>query len=335
MRIKLYFLLVTIMLIAIEGCNTGTSGVYQNENIQSDVKNEIKTLDQEILKAITTNNITLMESLMSEKLLEKVGSDIGSFVKQGNDIIKSNEYDILDQYYVINSTTNIGNVVVSGVENLDDYIIHYQALNEKMFISLIIPKGEQDKILITNIYGKYSNGWKLNVIQIGQYTIYGNTATELYKKAKSEYSKGYLIDAGNSMFLSSKVSNPAQKIWEYQKEDEMKALYNIIRSELKIIYEFPLSLTYINSKPQIINIYPEGMRDGIFPMVEYLTKIDLRDTLKTKLENDKIHSIIGTLFKGIDKEKKFIFYKAYNEIPKGGDPVPTYGFVKENNLNGG
>ena len=85
----------------------------------------------------------------------------------------------------------------------------------------------------------------------------------------------------------------------------------------------------IKTNPQIINIFPQGMQDGYFPMVEYLTNIDLKNTVSTKEENNLIHKSIGQVFKGLDKGKKFIFYKAYSQMPNGKTPVPTYGFVKE------
>jgi hypothetical protein len=66
-------------------------------------------------------------------------------------------------------------------------------------------------------------------------------------------------------------------------------------------------------------------------MVEYLTSIDLNDTVRTKVENELIHQSIGHIFKGIDKDKRYLYYKAYNEMPNGTTPVPTYGFVKKLN----
>jgi hypothetical protein len=44
-----------------------------------------------------------------------------------------------------------------------------------------------------------------------------------------------------------------------------------------------------------------------------------------------IHQSIGHIFKGIDKDKRYLYYKAYNEMPNGTTPVPTYGFVKKLN----
>ncbi len=71
------------------------------------------------------------------------------------------------------------------------------------------------------------------------------------------------------------------------------------------------------------------MNEGYFPMIEYLTKIDLKDTIQTRIENDGIHKIIGDKFKGIEKDKNYIFYKAFSRMLDGKTEVPTYGFVKK------
>jgi len=230
---------------------------------------------------------------------------------------------------VKNSKTGISNTVVSGIGGQDDYVIHYKALNIEMFISIIILEKGRDKLSITNIYGKYPDGWKLNILQFGQYIIAGKTATQLYAEAKAYYEKEYLVDAANSMFLSSIVARPANAFWNYQNEDEMAEFSKTIISEINCQYTFPLTIDTIESKPRILKIHPERTQKGYLTMVEYLTHIDLNDTTLTKRENDKIHQSIGQIFKGLDKDKEYLLYKAFSEIPDGKKPVPTYGFIKE------
>lgn len=326
---KKLILLTIITAFGLQGCNVGTTGTWKDENIEQGLKSEIETLDKKVLEAVTTNNVDLLKSIMSDKLLEKSGSDIGQLIEQASSVITTTDYKVLNQFQSKNSTTGIGNTIVSGVSGLNDYVIHYQALNEEMFISLLIPKSGLDEFIVTNIYGKYPEGWKLNILQFGQYKINGQTAPELFIKAKAKLDNGYIVDAANNMFLCSKVANPANKFWQYQKEDEMKALQETIMKSVNEEYSFPLTLEQVDSKPKILTIYPQGMKEGYFPMVEYLTNIDLEDTTATKVENNQIHDLIGQTFSGIDKDKKFIFYKAFSEMPNGKTPVPTYGFVKE------
>jgi hypothetical protein len=321
--------LTILTAFGLQSCNVGTTGTWKDDNIEQSLKNEIRTLDTKALEAVITKNSELLKSIMSDKLLDKSGDNIDQLIEQAGNMISTTNYKILNQFQAKNSTTGIGNTVLSGVSGLNDYIVHYQALNEEIFISILIPKSGLDEFIVTNIYGKYPDGWKLNILQFGQYKINGQTAPELYSKANEEFDKGYLVDAANTMFLCSQVANPANKFWQYQKEDEMKALQETIMKSVNAEYSFPLTLEKVDSKPKILTIYPKGMQEGYFPMVEYVTNIDLKDTTATKAENDQIHELIGQTFSGIDKDKKYIFYKAFSEMPNGKTPVPTYGFVKE------
>lgn len=326
---KNLFILILFIAFGLQSCNVGTTGTWKDENIQQSLKNEIKTLDKKVIEAVTTKNVDLLKSIMSDKLLEKSGNNIDQLIEQAGNVITTTDYKILNQFQAKNSTTGIGNTIISGVSGQNDYIIHYQALNKEMFISLLIPKNGLDEFIVTNIYGKYPEGWKLNILQFGQYKVNGQTAPELYSKAKDEYENGYLMDAANNMFLSSRVANPANNFWQYQKENEMKKFYEKVMTEINSEYKFPMTIEAIDSKPQILTIYPQGTADGYFPMIEYLTSLDLKDTIQTKAEYEKIHSEIVKAFNGIEKDKDYIFYKAFSEMPDGKTPVPTYGFVKE------
>ena len=328
-RMKKLILLTILTAFVLQSCNVGTTGTWKDENIEQGLKNEIEALDRKVMEAVATNNSDLLKSIMSDKLLEKSGDNIDQLIQQASSLITTTDYKILNQFQAKNSTTGIGNTVLSGVSGLNDYIIHYQALNEEMFISIIIPKGGLDEFIVTNIYGKYPDGWKLNILQFGQYKVNSQTAPELYNQAKKEYENGYLMDAANNMFLSSRVANPANNFWQYQEQDEMKEFYEKVMTEINSKYKFPMTLDAIDSKPQILSIYPLGMAEGYFPMIEYLTNLDLKDTVQTKAEYENIHLEIAKSFKGIDKDKDYIFYKAFSQMPDGKTQVPTYGFIKE------
>ena len=91
----------------------------------------------------------------------------------------------------------------------------------------------------------------------------------------------------------------------------------------------PLTLDKISSKPKVFRIYPEMGDEGFCPMVQYLTSLNLKDTISLKAENEKIKKEARTLFKGIDQDKKYIFFQAFNELPDGQKLVEHYGFIDQ------
>lgn len=268
-----------------------------------------------------------VKSLMSDKLLEKGVSDLDKLINQISSSFKANSYRILDQYNVHNSTTGIGNTLPSGISGDNDYVINYQALNKEMYVSLLLPNGLDNELLITAIYGNYDNQWKLNILQFGQYSLFKKTAPDYYKLAKESYNKSYLIDAVNYAGLSRQCLRPANDFFQYQKEKEINEFYDKVMKEVNTKFTFPLTLDNIETKPKVFRIFPEMINEGFFPMVYYLSDIDLKNTTALKIENEEVKKEVGRLFTGIDKDKKFVFYWAFKEIPDGKKLVQHYGFI--------
>ncbi len=46
-----------------------------------------------------------------------------------------------------------------------------------------------------------------------------------------------------------------------------------------------------------------------------------------RLENEKVKIEVNKLFTGIDKDKKFVFYRVFNEFPDDKKLVESYGFI--------
>lgn len=322
-------LLILLTVLTIQSCKLGNSGIWKNDNIDKDTKEQIKVLNDKLFKAITTNNVNDIKLLMSEKLLEKGVSDLDKLIHQISNSFKADSYRILDEYNVHNSTTGIGNTIPSGLSGDKDYTIHYQALNKEMYVSLLIPNGLENEMLIMAIYGKYGNDWKINILQFGQYSLFSKIAPDYYKLAKESYDKSYLIDAVNNVGLAKLCLRPANQFFQYRKEKEINEFYDKIMKEVNSTYQFPLTLDNIESKPKVFRIFPEMIDEGFFPMVYYLTNINLEDTIALEKENVQVKKEVSRIFPGIDQDKKFVFYWAFNELPDGERIVEHYGYVDQ------
>jgi hypothetical protein len=319
-------LLIVVSIFGLQSCNVGGSRVWKNENIDKEKREQIKALNDKLFKSIINNDVVGTKALMSDKL-EKGSNDLDKLIKQVSSSFKADGYRILDEYNVKNSTTGIGNTLPSGVTGDNDYVISYQALNKEMYVSLMIPEDLDNELLITAIYGRYDNDWKINILQFGQYTLLNKTAPDYYKLAKASYDKSYLIDAVNFISLSKQCLSPANNFFRYQKDKEINEFHEMIMKEVNSKYQLPLTLDNVGTKPKVFRIYPEMLKDGVFPMIYYLSEINLMDTTALKIENKKVREEVGRLFTGIDQNKKFVFYWAFNKIPDGKTPVEHYGFI--------
>ena len=50
-------------------------------------------------------------------------------------------------------------------------------------------------------------------------------------------------------------------------------------------------------------------------MVSYVSGVNFSDTVALRKEMVKMQTEIANLFTGIDKDKKYIFYQAFKEMP--------------------
>jgi hypothetical protein len=331
-NIAVTILAVLLCTLFVE-CHIGTSGSWVNDNIDKQVRDEIRPLNDKLLKAITTNNVAAVSELSSPILLEKAGKDVGTIVNGASAVIKNSDYDVVDEYYTKNTSANITNTLMPTRSDDNSYTLNYLALNKEMYVSLLMPKDPSINFIVLAIYGKYNNGWKLNILSINQYKVFNKTAVDYYNDARKNYDKGYLIDAANLMFIASKISTPGAAYFKYKKDDEMKSFYQKAIQEANTKYNFPITIQQIKTKPQVFGIEPQLIANeepkGIFSIIRYKSAISVADTIAIKAENKEMQKVIGTVFKGIDQNRPVIIYQAYNQIPDGKAQVRRFGMIQK------
>lgn len=326
MKINSFYLsLFTILLTA---CTF--SGTNKDDQIDPNIKSQIHELNSKIIEGINENNPDKVFSICSPNLLEKKG-DLNNLMQLLKGHLEINNFEILNEFYQKNTSKNITTQVMTGRNKDHDYVIGYEALNKEMYVLVGYFKDEIYEKSITLIYGKYGNTWKLNIINFGVLRIMNKNAYDWYLVAKTNFDKGYLIDAICNLGIATQVLKPANQLWQYQKEKEIKDFEMKVRNEINAKFIFPLSVNYVNSKPKVFRIFPIGINVGYFPVIEYTTTINLSDTTSLSKECDEIHSKIGEIFNGIDKNNKMIVYRAFKVIPKENESVEQYGFIRNNN----
>ncbi|HTD98049.1 MAG TPA: hypothetical protein VK668_02140 [Mucilaginibacter sp.] len=313
--------------------NVSTQLTYWNDHIDFKSKNQIKLLDDEVIASFNQGNTQKLISLFSDTLKKITGNSIPGFMDQVHPLITGLSYDLLDEYFVKSSGTGGSATVFKSMSEDNDYKINYPIVTKETYISLIVYKGPIRQFLFTCIYGKYGENWKLNALRMGPYKIFGKNSVDLYKQSKEYFNQGDLMDAKIYILLAQETSLPANKAFVYFKLDEMMAFNQKLSEEGKAKFPLPMNITQVSTSPQIFSVEPVVLKEGIFPSVKYLTTVPLKDTTALKVENEEIKKVIGEVFPGIDKNKKYVFFKAYNQIPNSKNAVPTYGFMLKQKEN--
>jgi hypothetical protein len=327
---KNFVLTFSFLSIFITSCNL--SGVWKDDHIDPNIKAKIHELDYQIIDGFIANNPDKVFPICSDKLLEQGKSNLLILIQQSKQDISfsKNNFKILNEFYQKNSSSKAMTNVISGFSGDHDYTINYEAQNSEMFVTVGYFDKGLNQTSLTLIYGKSDKEWKLYVLLVGTLRMMNMDAFDWYNLGKSDYEKGYFIDAINDLVIANKLLKPANEFFQYHKEKEIQEFGQKVMTEINTKYTFPMTVDYVKTKPQIFGISPQPLNEGYFPMIAYTTSIDIHDTVSLSKECNEIHSKIGQLYHGIDKNKKWILYMAFKSLPSGNIPVENYGFKREN-----
>ncbi|MES2375679.1 MAG: hypothetical protein V4553_03825 [Bacteroidota bacterium] len=327
------FILFTFLVINfLQSCKEPATVFKMNGDINSDTKKQIAELDEKLFKGIMNKDASSVRLLLSPELLKRSGKNLDTLVNNTGQIYNAKEYELLDEFYTKHHIGNFIDSLKTNKGDSTDYVITYRAMNEEMYTSVMVTKNLPVNCLILAVYGKYGNDWKLNVLQIGEYSIFNKIARDYYKTAKDLYSNGSVLDAANMLVITSQLGNPVGDFFHYRNEDAMRIFFSTVLDDANNKFKFPVTVTQLKTMPQIFSVSPQYTGDaanqGIVPLIKYKTNIKLTDTVALKAENKDLQSVIGVVFKGIDQNNKLILYQAYN-LADGKPNNLHYGFIQK------
>jgi len=321
---KFNLLGISLLAISLTACSFSES--KKDNQIDPKIKNQIHVLNNRIVSGFVENNSQKVLVLCSDRLRDKRRD-----IKKLMDVLKGNlkmqNFRILNEYYQKNTAKkNVGEVGTDDNPN-HDYRIKYQAGNKEIYVVVADFEDSLYQKSFTFIYGKYGDDWKLNNLQAGIIKIRNKDAFDWYQVAKSDYQKGYFIDAICHIGLSTQLLKPGNQLWKYKNEDEIQSFEQKITKQIYGKYKFPLTVNDVETKPVIFRVYSQIINTGCFPLVLYTTSIDLKDIPALSLECREIHKNIGRLFKGIDINNSTILYQPSKTATTDTEPTRSYGFM--------
>jgi hypothetical protein len=330
---KYPIILLLAGLLSILSCQFFVSATNINDHIDPNVRAEIAQIDKKLFDAFYAKDVKSVKQLMSKGLLDSAGSNIDTIVAKVGSTIRTKSFTVVDEFYTTNAAVGGGVTLMANKGNVNDYTIQYKALNSKMYAVLLKSEGMPINLAILAIYGKYDDGWKVNILSANNYDVLDKTAPEYYALALEKYRKGDTIDACSNIIIASQIANPGGEHFSYNDENDMKNFYNSTIAEANSTYHFPITVRQVKTQPQIFAVTPQFIGEtahrGIFPIVKYKSSIDLKDTVALKAENLALQKVIGTIFKGITEDKKYIVYHAFNQVPDGKTMGNRYGFIQQ------
>ncbi|GLB48467.1 hypothetical protein [Neptunitalea lumnitzerae] len=326
--LKPYLFLLITSTVFLVSCTNGKNEVTQQKQIPEELTATIQKLDNKVMGSLLSGEKGLLNPIVAADYKDIQNGIIDTLIRGVQYAGLQDDFKVFDRFYISNK--ELDTLVIKAQSGVNAFTLKNTNAYKEQVISLLLVTNDKDEYLVANEYAKVAGEWKLTRLRFGQYTVAGKTATQWYEEAKKNREKGYLVDAVNNLLLSSDVAYPiAGGTWEYTLAPEIKKFYTSTLREAAKKYRLPMELSTIESKPKIINISQKRVYEGYFPVIKYITTIDLEDTEQARLENDKIHAQIDSICKGITADKKYLFYTAINRSQGNLKPRKSHQFVKE------
>jgi hypothetical protein len=209
-----------LTLVAFQSCRKSVKpGVYQNDQIPAGQRKDFHDLNEQLMQGLKANKPDDLSQLMAKEMLGDPSRL--RLIELISNRLKEGEYSILDEFYIMHKPTDTGaqklTVTNSGINN---HVYTYENNAQEMYIVFFTPKSIPNQYLVTAEFCKLSYGWKLVKLDLGQYTINGKTAPELFKVARERYDNKCLAMATAIAQQAGQCTTPALT-WQYPNVNEI------------------------------------------------------------------------------------------------------------------
>ncbi|OIQ22076.1 MAG: hypothetical protein BM557_01480 [Flavobacterium sp. MedPE-SWcel] len=308
LKLLLQFLLLAFIL---QGCMYSGTETITNNNITPELRETIHIKNDSLLDALSNSNMKSFKALGSPDFVKHLQSRINNIVWAYRKGYLKTEYTVYNEYYNKHSKAP-NNSKIESEEG--EFTFIYGNNSKETYVSLLKTSyaGIAD-YLITVIYELIDNQWKLNYVHIDPLGQYNKNAQQYFEIAKKKEKEGYIIDAYINCDIAENCLTPAGEMLKYDNEDKILFYHKTWREQINNEYPFPQHLKAISSSPTVMKFEPVKNREGMFPLFTYDTQIPITDTVLLKMEFEEVKREIRQLYKGLDFNKKYIYYRVYHE----------------------
>ncbi|HEY2582721.1 MAG TPA: hypothetical protein VGI43_12985, partial [Mucilaginibacter sp.] len=229
--------LVCALFFLLQSCSPTVPGSWKNEQISSGKRDDFHKLNTEALRYLKANDPKGLNALLSKEMID--GKNERQVELLSNRLV-DNEYELLDEYYVVHKYKDTDTVKTVGAA-INRYALLYPYKTAQMYLAYFVPKKSDNKYMISLIYAKFDYGWKIMEMGLEPYTVNGKTAPELYTIAKDQYAKKQLQAALNSVSLAQMCFKPGL-YWQYPDAADAGNFYLKVNKEVIDLYKYPLVL---------------------------------------------------------------------------------------------
>ena len=287
-------------------------------SINSEDRKLIQQKNKLLVTSLKANDWQKTQALFSEQNLEaQEPEQFEAFVKKAGEALESAEFELFDEFQVKTKDSLTEILIESEKYNdqgINNYEIYYGSICKESYVSLLVIDGESRDMMLTAIYGKYGNDWKVDQMYVGELRAEGRTAPELYQEAEEAYVKGELYKAFTLLSLSQITSDPGGVVFSYEIEEEMYTFYDDLFTEVANELKLPSTLDIISTSPALTDIQIVHTTDNkYFPLVSYITHLNITDNQAIEKECDELNEKLPEILPGYTWHFDNVLYQAIED----------------------
>ena len=314
-----------VLLLSLAGCRY--TGEWKDDGMEPEVKAAITSRNKDVMEAIMKGDVKKFHDLGSETFFKTSKVVLKDWLSEAAGKIKPEAFRIRNQFYV--KMVHAGIVDVgSESKSFNDYRIRFKSNVRDNVITVGYFQDSLYSYSMTTVFGLYGKEWKLDMIRIGRYLMFGRDAMSWYQQAEDEYTSGDDIDAVNHFELCRQTLDTDQQLIRYVRERDALDFGINLKQHLDATYKMPMTDTEVSTRPLLFSITQKIVDGKSYPLVAYKTMLPFADTTKQSRECDEVHSTLAFIFKGVDKNEA-IYYRAFATIPEKEHPdLPSHLFLR-------
>jgi len=286
-------------------------------------------LTSRIYKALQQKDISYLTSISSKYLSEADYKGFETILSATNFANAASDFDIVGEF-LIKKTSSANVDQVTGRDfGGHKYTYQFKAYGDNTYVCLFTVTDFYPKVkwLISCVFDKESDEWKLNNLFVGNYSYNNLTAPDLYAKKIQAYDAHSLVYSTLYTQIAMSIMNPAGPRFHYDGETDMQKVFTKILQDAKVALIRPV--TTVSTNPEILSIMPEFIQGSFYPLVIYKSVISIDNISTLKKENDDLNAQINTILPGIKQFSDTVIYKVTNDYPVNNQIGRKLWFCKE------
>jgi hypothetical protein len=302
--------LITALLFVLAGCNS--IGTWQDEKVPQNVQAEVEPLTDKLVEAIRSGNENGIRLLCSDPFLQQQGEVIKTLATDIPDRIRGFSFVIRHRFYSKDLANGKTHRFETG-NGEHDFSIAYTPLSKESYAVVGEFQTPVEQYCALIVYGKYGSEWKINILYVGNRSMENKDVYDWYRLAEKHLENGNTADAALDVLIIRSLLKPTGDLWHYNAEDKIERLCKKIERTTSEQFAFPIACESVTGKPRIYSLNNQSFKEGIYPAIEYISEVDLRDSLAAEKESRAVHASIDRIFPGISRNNDRITYRAWEK----------------------